>query len=121
MSDRVLTMRYHSQQSGREKEYTVHPYRVVHAQNALYLQAFVPTYNEFRTFLLDRIKRLAIDQKSFERLPELGSDPFSKSLGVHTGPTVKVRLRFAPQVAPFVKERTWHESQHLKDPWGLAQ
>ena len=38
-----------------------------------------------------------------------------KSLGVHTGPTVKVRMRFAPQVASFVKERTWHESQQLKD------
>ena len=75
----------------------------------------MPAYNEFRTFLLDRIRRLSIQQHSFDRVAELGADPFSKSLGVHTGPTVKVRLRFAPQVASFVKERTWHESQQLKD------
>jgi predicted DNA-binding transcriptional regulator YafY len=115
MSDRVVTMRYHSNQSGREKEYTVHPYRVVYAQNALYLQAFVPAYTEFRTFLLDRIRRLSVEQHSFDRLAELSVDPFNKSLGVHTGPTMKVRLQFAPQVASFVKERTWHESQQLKD------
>src|SRR5262245_17482627 len=40
--NRVMRMRYHSQQSQKEKEYVVHPYRLVHAQNSLYLQAFVP-------------------------------------------------------------------------------
>lgn len=115
MLRRVVTMRYHSNESGREKEYTVNPYRLVYAQNALYLQAFVPAYNEFRTFLLDRIRRLSVQEQTFEHIPELGSDPFSKSMGVHTGPAMKVQLRFAKQVAAFVKERTWHESQQLKD------
>jgi predicted DNA-binding transcriptional regulator YafY len=73
------------------------------------------TYNEFRTFLFDRIRRLTVDDRTFDRIGELGADPFSKSLGVHTGPTIKVRLRFAPQIAAFVKERTWHESQQVKD------
>ena len=115
MSDHVVTMRYHSNQSGREKDYTVHPYRVVYAQNALYLQAFAPAYAEFRTFLLDRIRRLSLEQRTFDRLAETSAHPFSKSMGVHTGPTTKVRLRFVPPVASFIKERTWHESQQLKD------
>jgi predicted DNA-binding transcriptional regulator YafY len=115
MLRRVVMMRYFSNESGREKDYTIHPYRLVYAQNALYLQAFVPAYNEFRTFLVDRIRRLSVQEQTFDRVAELGSDPFSKSMGVHTGPTVKVQLRFSRQVAPFVKEHTWHESEQLKD------
>jgi predicted DNA-binding transcriptional regulator YafY len=115
MSERVVSMRYDSNASQQEKEYTVHPYRLVYAQQGLYLQAFVPAYGEFRSFLVDRVRRLTVQEEPFVRVAELGSDPFSKSMGVHSGPTCKVRLRFDRQVAPFIKERTWHESQQLKD------
>ena len=115
LEKRVVTMRYHSQTSGREKEYTIHPYRLVYAQNALYLQAFVPAYSELRTFLVDRIRRLSVQEETFRPVAELGSDPFGKSLGAFSGPTCKVQLRFAPQIAAFIEERTWHESQQLKD------
>ncbi|PYR45665.1 MAG: hypothetical protein DMF89_24430 [Acidobacteria bacterium] len=114
-SNHAVSMRYHSHKSGRENEYTVHPYRLVYAQNSLYLQAFVPAYAEVRTFAVDRIHRLSVQHQTFTRLAELGSDPFSQSLGVHSGPTTNVQLRFASAVASFVRERIWHESQQLKD------
>ena len=50
VAQRVVSMRYHSQESRREKEYVVHPYRLVQAQGGLYLIAFVPAYSEVRTF-----------------------------------------------------------------------
>jgi hypothetical protein len=56
-----------------------------------------------------------VQEATFVRVAELGSDPFSKSLGVHSGPTCKVRLLFDRQVATFIKERTWHQSQQIKD------
>ena len=115
MSQRVVSMRYDSVASQQEKDYTVHPYRLVYAQQGLYLQAFVPAYGEFRSFLVDRIRRLTPQEGTFVRVAELGADPFSKSLGVHSGPTCKVRLLFDRHVATFIKERTWHESQRLKD------
>ena len=43
------------------------------------------------------------------------SDPFKNSLGVHRGPAMKVQLRFHPQIAASIKERTWHASQQFKD------
>ena len=55
---RVVSMRYHSQESGREKEYLVHPHRLVHAQGGLYLIAFVPAYSEVRTFAIERVRRV---------------------------------------------------------------
>ena len=75
----------------------------------------MPANGEFRTFLVDRIRKLSVQEDTFERLAELGSDPFSKSMGVYSGPTMKIRLRFAPSVASFIKERIWHDSQQLRD------
>ncbi len=115
VAQRVVTMRYHSQESRREKEYIVHPYRLVHAQGGLYLIAFVPAYSEVRTFAVERIRRATPQEQTFEPMAELDSDPFKNSLGVHRGPATKVQLRFHPQIADSIKERTWHASQKFKD------
>ena len=112
---RVVSMRYHSQDSGREKEYLVHPYRLVHAQGGLYLIAFVPAYAEVRTFAVERVRRATLQEQTFDPVPELESDPFKNSLGVHRGPAIKVQLRFHRAIAASVRERTWHASQQLKD------
>jgi proteasome accessory factor B len=112
---RVVSMRYHSQESGREKDYVVHPHRLVHAQGGLYLIAFVPAYAEVRTFAVERVRRAALQEQTFEPLAELDSDPFKNSLGVHRGPAIRVQLRFHRTIASSIRERTWHASQQLKD------
>jgi predicted DNA-binding transcriptional regulator YafY len=115
LSRRIVNMRYHSRTSGREKEYVVHPHRLVHAQGGLYLIAFVPNYAELRTFAVERIRRLSPQEKTFTPVAELESDPFSGSLGVYRGPTMKVQLRFHRAITPVIKERSWHPSQQIKD------
>ena len=78
--------------------------------------AFVPAYAEIRTFAVERIKKVSVQESTFEQVAELDADPFKDSLGVHRGgATCKVRLRFHPQIAPLVKERTWHASQTFTD------
>ena len=116
LGQRVISMRYHSVGSRREKLYTVHPSRLVHAQGGLYLMALVPVYAEVRTFAVERIRTVSVQESTFEPIAKLDADPFKHSLGVHRGgPTCKVRLRFHPQIAPLVKERTWHASQQFND------
>jgi len=115
LAQRIVSMRYHSKASRRDKEYVVHPYRLVHAQGGLYLMAFVPAYKEVRTFAVERIRRLVLQDRTFEPIAELESDPFQNSLGVHRGPARKVKLRFDAQVAPGITERVWHPSQQLRD------
>jgi len=114
MDREVLGMRYHSASSGRDKDYLVHPYRLVYAQGGLYLMAFVPAYSEIRTFAIERIKRLSPREETFTPVAELEAEPFENSLGVHRGPATKVQLRFRPEVAPAIQERTWHTSQQFK-------
>lgn len=115
VSRRVVSMRYDSKESGREKEYLVHPHRLVHAQGGLYLIAFVPAYAEVRTFAIERVRRVSAQEQTFDAIPELESDPFKNSLGVHRGPAMKVQLRFHRTIAASIRERTWHASQQLKD------
>jgi proteasome accessory factor B len=115
MAHQVMSMRYHSQASRRDKDYIVHPYRLVYAQGGLYLMAFVPAYSELRTFAVERIAHLGPHKETFTPVPELDADPFQHSLGVHRGPTTKVQLQFDPRIAETVKERSWHPSQQFKD------
>jgi predicted DNA-binding transcriptional regulator YafY len=116
LGQRVISMQYHSLDSRREKLYTVHPSRLIHAQGGLYLMAFVPAYAEVRTFAVERIRKVSMQEATFEEVAELDANPFKDSLGVHRGgSTCKVRLRFHPQIAPLVKERTWHASQTFND------
>lgn len=82
---RAISMRYHSLESKREKLYTLHPSRLIHAQGGLYLIAFVPAYAEVRTFAVERIKKVTVQEATFKPVAELDADPFQHSLGVHRG------------------------------------
>jgi proteasome accessory factor B len=111
---RRLTMRYRSLSSGREKDYVVEPYRLVFAQGGLYLVAFVPEYKEFRTFAVERLLSLTVSEERFEPV-EREQEAFAHSLGVHEGPPERIEIAFEPRIVPYVKERTWHASQQLRD------
>jgi proteasome accessory factor B len=111
---RRLTMRYRSLSSGREKDYVVEPYRLVFAQGGLYLVAFVPEYKEFRTFAVERLLSLTVSEERFEPV-EREQEAFAHSLGVHEGPPERIEIAFEPRIVPYVKERTWHASQQIRD------
>lgn len=112
---RVATMRYHSVSSARVKDYVVHPYKLAFAQGGLYLLAFVPAYDDVRTFAVDRIRSVSLDKQTFTPQRQVPDDVFGNSLGVNTGPAERVELRFDAEVAPWVRARVWHPSQELRD------
>jgi proteasome accessory factor B len=115
LHQRIVAMRYHSQASRREKDYVVHPHRLVHVQGGLYLWAFVPAYAELRTFAVERVRRVTLQDETFKPVAELDRDPFRHSMGAHRGATSRIQIRFHPRLAPYIKERTWHPSQRLTD------
>ena len=114
LHNRQARMRYFSLSSGRAKEYVLHPYRVVYAQGGMYLLAFVPEYEELRTFAINRIEQLSLLEASFQREAAMPEEPFSHSLGVHHGTPEHVAVEFEPQVAAFVEGRKWHPSQTIE-------
>src|SRR4249920_3722044 len=94
LGQRQAEITYYSKSSDRTKTYVVHPYRLAYAQGALYLLAYVPEYREVRTFAVERIQELSLREETFTPIEELPEDAFPHSLGVHSGPPVRVALEF---------------------------
>jgi len=57
---RQANLTYHSKSSERTKTYLVHPYRLAYALGGLYLLAYVPEYQEVRTFAVERIQDISL-------------------------------------------------------------
>ncbi|MEQ1574903.1 MAG: transcriptional regulator [Vicinamibacterales bacterium] len=113
---RVATMRYDSVSSRRVKDYLVHPHRLALVDGGLYLLAYVPEYEAIRTFAVDRIASVSLEKQTFAPpKPPNGEDAFANSLGVNTGPAVRVEIAFDSPVAPYVRARVWHSSQEITD------
>jgi len=112
---RVVEMKYFSAAASATKTYTVQPYRLALAQGGLYLMAWVPAYDEFRTFATERIERLSVSEDTFKRTRELPARLFDSSMGVFTGDPERIEVEFTPQVSMVVRSRIWHDSQELRD------
>lgn len=112
---RVAEMRYFSVSSNRQKDYVVHPYTVQYSDGGLYLQAYVPEYDEVRWFAVERIKKFAISENGFTPVKAVNEADFNPSLGLGSGRPERVLLEFSPRVAPYVRERVWHKSQHIEE------
>ncbi len=122
LHQRQATMTYHSASSGRTKPYLVHPYRLAYAQGGLYLLAYVPEYGEVRTFAIERVRDMSLLDDRFTPIEALPDEAFPHSLGVHSGPPARVAIEFQPAVTDYIRGRTWHPSQQLReiDGGGLA-
>ena len=112
---RSAEMRYYSVSSGRAKDYVVHPYRLMFANGGMYLLAYVPEYDDIRTFALDRVAAVSLRKDTFTPRQQVGDDVFANSLGVNTGPAAHVEIAFEAKVAPYVRARVWHASQQMRD------
>jgi predicted DNA-binding transcriptional regulator YafY len=111
---RQASLVYHSQSSDRTKTYLVHPYRLAHAIGGLYLMAYVPEYQQVRTFALERVQDVSLLEERFTPVEDLPDEAFPHSLGVHSGPPERVELEFMPAVADYVTSREWHQSQTVE-------
>ncbi len=112
---REIDMRYFSASSNRAKGYRIQPYRLALAQGGMYLIGWVPAYDAFRTFALERIEKLSVTEQTFRRTRELPDDPFGFSMGVFFGKPESVVLEFEPRMTPYVRGRVWHTSQQVED------
>ena len=115
LNHRRVSMKYDSFSSKRRKEYLIEPHRLVFAQGGLYLIAFVPEYSGMRTFAAERVLSVSVTGEKFEP-QELEDELFAHSLGVNQGTAPeRIEIVFDPRIAPYVKERMWHDSQELRD------
>jgi predicted DNA-binding transcriptional regulator YafY len=115
LHQRQAMITYHSRASERTKQYRIHPHRLAYAQGGLYLLAYVPEYEQVRTFAVERIADISLLEERFTPIEDLPEQAFPHSLGVHSGPPERVEIDFQRGVADYVKTREWHASQRSED------
>lgn len=111
---RQATFTYHSKSSDRIKSYLAHPYRLAYAQGGLYLLAYVPEYQEVRTFAVERMQEITLLEERFTPLEDLPDEAFPHSMGVHSGAPEQVEIEFQASVTDYVMAREWHPSQRVE-------
>jgi predicted DNA-binding transcriptional regulator YafY len=112
---RFVEMRYFSAASNRAKSYRVQPYRLTLANGGLYLIAWVEPYDEFRTFAVERIERLSVEDETFRKTKELPADLFGASMGVFWAEPERIEIEVDARLAPYLRGRVWHDSQRLEE------
>jgi len=101
----------------REKaiEREVDPYKLWYVNNGLYVVGHDHRENSLRTFAVERIQSAKLTNRRFEIPPDFNFDEYQKTaFNVIWGEPREVKIRFSPEQAPYIRERTWHPSQQIE-------
>ncbi|MEM7369561.1 MAG: WYL domain-containing protein [Bacteroidota bacterium] len=118
---RIIRFLYHSPHSKTPILHVVHPYELKEHTNRWYLVAWMPEYQSYTPFALDRI--LSDEVKIMER--EFGRDQsfnietyFEFAIGMtvyHDQPIEDVILEFQPKQAQFFKSKPFHNYDIIEE------
>ena len=116
---RVVEITYYAMSSKKENKRKVDPYKIWFHDGGFYLIGHCRWRKEIRIFAVERIKKILLTEDIFELPEEFDVDEFMRgSFGVYQGKPVNVRILFSTDVAEYIKERIWHETQKLHDSPG---
>lgn len=116
LHQRRVSASYYSFSSRRSKTYQLDPYRLVYWHGGLYLYARAHDYDEVRTFAVERLQKVDVTDSPFEVPRDFNVSEYARSaFGIAGGPPEKVELQFDKEIAGYVRERVWHESQQLEE------
>ena len=103
---------YYTMSRKKETRRRVDPYRIWFFNGTFYLIGLCHMRNEVRIFALDRIKMLHQTKETFEVPKDFSLEDFmGPSFGVYQGEPVHIKVWFHADVAGYIKEKIWHESQ----------
>jgi predicted DNA-binding transcriptional regulator YafY len=93
----------------------VDPYKLWYANGGLYLVGLDHDKQDVRVFAVDRIRSVEVTKRRFEILNGFDFEEYCKTaFQVIGGEPQLIRIRFSPEQALYIAERTWHESQKLE-------
>jgi predicted DNA-binding transcriptional regulator YafY len=112
---KYLKLVYYSMRRKTETQRKVAPYKIWYFDGTFYLIANCGLRHDIRIFALDRIQSIETTDESFEMPEDFNIDDFMKaSFGVFRGQPVGVKIWFAADVAGYIREKIWHETQVIK-------
>ena len=111
----IIEIDYYTMSRKKKTRRKVAPYKIWFFDGAFYLVGYCGLRKDIRIFALDRIKALQKTDESFEMPEDFKVENFMQtSFGVFHGEPQNVRIRFAAEVAGYIKEKTWHKTQKIK-------
>ena len=118
-SGRVMEIVYYTMSRKKSRQRKVAPYRIWFHNGGFYLIGHCKWRDGIRIFAVERIKKIDLTDETFEVPEEFDVDSFMRgSFGVYHGRPEKVRILFSADIAEYIKEKIWHESQKLHDTPG---
>ena len=116
LHQRQVRIAYFSFASRRTKSYLLSPYRLVYYHGGLYLYAKSDEHGEVRTFAVERIQRIEVLESTFEMPADFSVAEYAKgAFGIAGGKPESIEVCFDAEMASYIRERVWHESQVLED------
>jgi len=114
LNHKTIEIVYFTMSRKKETRRRVDPYRVWFFDGTFYLIGLCHMRNQVRMFALDRIKMLHQTKETFEVPENFNVDDFmGASFGVYQGSPISIKVWFHPDVAGYIKEKIWHESQKI--------
>lgn len=118
--DRRLAITYRSRTRAAVTERSISPQRLVSYRENWYLDAWCHMRQGLRSFALERIGAIGVEDEPCKRLPEDAlNEHFQSAYGIFSGPAEATAvLRFSPRMAEWVADERWHSAQegrHLED------
>jgi predicted DNA-binding transcriptional regulator YafY len=115
-----VTLSYQPRGRTGGEVYEVEPYTLIVHKGGLYLLGYARNRKGLRTFALERILTVTVGKERFEIPEEFNpEEQLRLAFGIVAEEVLTVRVRFSPEVAPSVRERSWHGSQEIiEEPGG---
>ena len=114
VKNKVVEIVYYTMSRKKKTRRKVAPYKIWFFDDTFYLVGNCGLRDDVRIFALDRIKNIQLTDEIF-RMPENFNidDLMKSSFGVFQGEPVKVRIWFAEDIAGYIREKLWHETQNI--------
>lgn len=110
----IIEIDYYTMSRKKKTRRKVAPYKIWFFDGAFYLVGNCGLRENIRIFALDRIKSLQVTDEAFEMPTDFKVEDFMQtSFGVFHGKPEDVKIRFAADIAGYIKEKTWHQTQKI--------
>lgn len=113
---RTVSFTHVNFRSDIEKDHSMKPYLLKEYQNRWYLIGLVDDLQEFRTYAIDRITDLKVNEKTFKTDPNQDpSELFENTIGLtyNLNEIKDVVLSFTPTQGKYIKTLPLHKSQEV--------
>jgi len=106
--------------NGKPEQRIIDPYQIANINNDWYLYAFDQNRKDIRCFAPQRMQSAKITGEKFKRPVSFSlNDHLSGAFGPFAGDeSYNIRIRFTKLAAPFIREKTWHPTQQIKEVKG---